>query len=253
MVDTVLTLINDVQLELGLPQSQTVAGASDPQTKQLLAHMNAEGRALVKEYYWSALLGEPYTFTLVANQELYPVPADFDRMVGNTQWDFTNHWPMLGPDSAQTARYVRDSTLSNATPRIRFRQQGNFISIWPTPTASGDTEHYDYVRSYWAINGATGALQPFMGSNDTDTCNYNSDLMRKGCKWRFMAAKGMGTAAELKMEHDDWLQKCIASDMGGGNIISMLPPDYGNADFVIAGSQPIGILEQDDGSPILIQ
>lgn len=253
MADTVLTLINDVQLELGLPVSTSVASSTSLQVNQLLAHMNAQGRALVKEYYWSALLGEPYSFNLIANQELYPVPVDFDRIVGDTQWDYTNHWPLLGPDDAQTARYVRDSSLSNATPRRRLRQQGNFISIWPVPTASGNTMHYDYVRSYWAINGATGALQPFMGINDTDTCVYNGDLMRKGCKWRFMAAKGMGTAAELKIEHDDWLQKCIAADMGGGDIISMLPRDYGNADFVIAGAQPIGILEQEGGAPILIQ
>lgn len=253
MADTVLTLINDVQLELGLTVSATVVDSADVQTNQLLAHMNAQGRAMVKEYYWSALLGEPYTFNLIANQELYPVPADFDRIVGDTQWDFTNHWPLLGPDDPQVARYVRDSSLSNATPRRRLRQQGNFISIWPVPTASGDTMHYDYVRSYWAVNGATGALQSFMGSNDTDTCNFNGDLMRKGCKWRFMSSKGMGTATALKGEHDDWLQKCIAADMGGGKIISMLQDDFGNADFVIAGAQPIGILEQEDGNPILIQ
>lgn len=253
MADTVLQLINDVQLELGLPVSATIANAVDKQTLRLLAHMNAQGRALVKEYYWSGLLGEPYSFSLVANQELYPVPSDFDRIVGDTQWDFTNHWPMLGPDDPQVARYVRDSSLSNATPRRRLRQQGNFISIWPVPGASGDVMHYDYVRNAWAINGATGLSQSSMGANDSDTCLYNDDLMIKGCKWRFQASLGMGTAIALKGEHDDWLQKCIAADMGGGKIISMLPRDYGNADFVIAGAQPIGILEQDDGSPILIQ
>lgn len=253
MVDTVLSLINDCQLELGLPVSSTVVAGTDLSTQQLVAHMNAQGREVVKEYYWSALLAEPYSFSLIANQELYPVPADFDRIVPGTAWDLTNRWPLLGPDNPQTARWLRDAGIANVWPRRRLRQMGANISIWPIATASGDVMHFDYVSKNWAVNGATGLPQSSVGSNNTDTTLFNSDLMRKGTKWRFMAAKGMSSAAAMKMEHDNWLKMCIAADMGGGRTLTTVPKDWGNADFVVAGAQPIGILQQEGGTPLLIE
>ena len=43
---------------------------------------------------------------IVIVQDTYQEPADFDHFINETWWDRTNHWPMLGPKSAQECNAV---------------------------------------------------------------------------------------------------------------------------------------------------
>lgn len=255
MSESILFIIQAAAGELGFPVPQTVAGATDILTIQMLAHANSVGRGLMKEYTWSALTVEPYVITTVANQELYPFPSDFDRMVGNTGWDRTNHWQLLGPDSPQVARYRRESNISVASPRRISRQEGPNLSLYPTDTVGGSTIVFDYVSRNWATTILNSVVTPSysIGAADADTCVFDTDLMVKGVKASLMMAKGFGTGAALLAQFENAKKVCIAADMGGGEIISFIPlwRGQGNAD-VIAGAELTAIL-QEGGAPLLVE
>lgn len=251
MADSLLFIVQTAAGELGLPIPTFVVGNTDTQTRQLLAHVNKTGRDLVKAYEWSALIVEPYVLTTIANQEFYAFPAGFDRVVGNTSWDRTMQWQLLGPDNPQVARFRRESNISVASPRIISRQEGNQLSLFPISTTGGSIIVFDYVTNLWANTGVAQATPSrTIGLLDTDTCVFDTDLVVKGVKWSFMAAKGMGSAASLNQEFGATLKICIASDQGGGQILSMAPAHLrgnGNADNVVAGT-PIVILNYDEAA-----
>lgn len=242
MADNLLFIVQSAAGELGLPVPTTVVSNPDAQTRQMLAHVNRVGRNLVKAHEWSALTDEPYVFQTVANQEFYPFPADFDRVIGNTQWDRSMHWQLLGPDDPQIARWRRESNISTASPRLISRQEGANLSIYPIDVEGGHTIVYDYVSRNWAVVGVNSASPPTIpaatiGVADTDITVFNSDLMIAGLKYRFMMAKGMASSQALQLEYIDWLKRSIAADLGGGQILNMSPQPnyYGNADYVVPG------------------
>lgn len=253
MAETLLFIVQAAAGELGLNvPSYVVGNTSDATTVQLLAHVNKVGRDLVEVNEWSALLAEPYVITTVANQELYPFPAGFDRIVGGTSWDRTNTWQLLGPDNPQVARYRRESLISVASPRRISRQEGGSLSLYPIDTAGGAVIVFDYVSRFWAVTfPSSGIPTPAysIGVSDTDYCLFDTNLMIKGVKWSYMASKGMGSAAGLNTEWSELLKIRIAADMGGGETLSMIPLSRhnGNAD-VVAGSQPNAILSDGNAS-----
>lgn len=55
---TLLQIVNQVQIQLALPQATTVVGSSDPQVNQLLALCNEEGRELQQHHDWTQLQTE---------------------------------------------------------------------------------------------------------------------------------------------------------------------------------------------------
>lgn len=235
----------------------TVVSNTDTQTRQMLAHLNRVGRNLVKAHEWSALTDEPYVVTTVANQEFYPFPSDFDRVIGDTQWDRSMHWRTLGPDNPQQARWRRESLISVASPRRILRQEGANLSIYPIDTVGGAQIVYDYVSLNWAIVGMSAqqpptVRAPTIGVADTDITVFNSDLMIAGLKWRFMAAKGMGSAQALQLEFVDWQKRCIAADLGGGQILNMSPSNYSQGNADVAAGQELNVILQSGGQPILI-
>lgn len=247
--DPLLTLIQTAAGELFIPVPSYVVSNPDPQTKQLLAMANKTGRDLIKMHTWSVLT-VIYPFLTVANQELYKFPADFDRMIGSTQWDDGMHWELLGPDSPQIAAFRRESLISVASPRRIIRQEGNFLSVYPIDTVGGASLIYYYISRNWAITGAQAptTLSQRIGVADTDQALYDTDLMVKGIKANFMTGKGMASAAGLQAEYIGWMKDCIAADLGGGEILKMGPstPRWGNAD-VQAGNAVLNWTSSDFG------
>lgn len=255
--DTLLFMVQTACAELGLPIPGYVTGNPDVTTTQMLAHLNKVGRDLVKMYEWSSLITEPYVITTVANQEFYPFPTGFDRIVGNTAWDRTMHWQLLGPDSPQLARFRRESLISVASPRIISRQEGNNLSLYPIATQSGETIVFDYVSRLWAITGATLIPAYTMGAPgcaDTDYCLFDSNLVIKGVKSSFMAAKGMATADALNNEFLALLKICMAADQGGSDILSMLPADrIGDANADVAAGAQLNVILNEGGDFLLVE
>ena len=107
-LSTLLEIVTRACDELALPRPSAVAGAADNQTRQLLGLLNRGGKAMMREHAWRDLvtLG---TITTVNGTEDYAYPADFDRLVAETEWDRTNDWRLVGPLWPQEDRWQRES------------------------------------------------------------------------------------------------------------------------------------------------
>ena len=189
-----LKLLNQVAGELGLPQYTTVTGISDVQSVQLLALLNSAGNELQLYYPWEQFMKE-WLFATVPDQGGYTLPDDWDYFIDQTQWDRTNHWPLLGPKSPQEWAWLKGGLIA-AAPRTRYRVQDNEFKIWPVP-ATGSTPlnlALEYIRKNWVVTDQVGVpTETDMITKDGDVLEYNPWLLNKYVKLKFYELKGFDT------------------------------------------------------------
>jgi hypothetical protein len=116
----------------------------------------------------------------------YALPPDYDRMISDTSWDRTNHWPNLGPKSSQEMQWLQGGLISTV-PRERYRILGNNMRLFPAPTTVLNLV-YEYVSNFTVI--ASGASTPSKATFtvDTDTCVFKDEVMVKGLKYHWRKA-----------------------------------------------------------------
>lgn len=184
-----LEIVQSACREMALPVPNTLTSATDKQTQQMFALLNAIGDDLRRDYEWQQLI-RTATITTDGGTE-YPLPADYDRRINQTEWDESNRWRLVGPVSPQAWQWLQSSSLANTGPRYRFRVQGNQIEVHPDPS-SGLTYKYQYISRNWVVDGddATGKSSV---TKDTDTFLFRDRILICGVKLRFYAEKGLNT------------------------------------------------------------
>lgn len=190
-----LPILRQVAGELGLVSPATVVGLNDVQSSQLLSLLNAAGNELQLYYPWEQFTGE-WSFDTVPDQDEYDLPVDLAYFKDQTQWDRTNHWPLLGPKSPQEWAYLKGSLVA-PLPRVRYRIAGNKFKIYPnlTSTSTPSTIHIamEYVSKNW-ITTALGDMADMI-TLDSDVLMYNPWLLIKFVKLKFYELKGLSTTA----------------------------------------------------------
>jgi hypothetical protein len=164
-------------------------------------------------------------FTTEDGLAAYPLPADFQRPISQTEWDRKNLWPMIGPETPQQWQWLKSGILSTG-PRERFRLVGDTMEIWPTPSsdpasggiAAGLTLSYFYISKWWVI-AADGTTRKAAADKDDDSCVFDDRLMISAVKLRFYQAKGFDTTA-FAADFQNNLDDAIAQD-SGAPILSM--------------------------------
>lgn len=149
--------------------------------------------------------------SITFSQVKYPFPSDFDRLIDRTDWDKSQHWEMLGPESAQQWQWLKSGYISTG-PRVRFRPLDGLFQIWP---ALG-VDHvlgFEYVTTAWVLT--SGASQPTLTSftADTQTCIFPDRLMVLGLKLKYFEIKSMDTTA-LWRDYNMQLSIAKAADAG---------------------------------------
>ena len=132
--------------------------------------------------------------TLTFSQVFYTFPSDYDRLVERTEWDKTQHWEMIGPETAQQWQWLKSGFIATG-PRVRFRPLGGFFQIWP---ALGDDDYlgFEYVSNQWVLAAADSVTPSKTAFTvDTDTCIFPDRLMVLGIKKKYFEIKGMDTTA----------------------------------------------------------
>jgi hypothetical protein len=237
---TLLELVQNLCLELGIPSPTQVVTSSDTQILQILAITNRFGHDLSRDFDWqdldkeyivptvgytlsgttvsgsyqitgistTALLSTNFgisgdniapfaqivsvdsatqvtmnlpatgssTASLYFAQVQYSLPSDWLKQIPQTEWDRSNRWPLLGPQSPQDWQSFK-SGIVYAGPRLRFRIQGNTLSINPPP-ASGLQLAFEYISNGWATSAAGVSQTKFLA--DTDTFVFDDSLMLSG-------------------------------------------------------------------------
>ena len=154
--------------------------------------------------------------TITFSQTKYAMPSDYDRQIDSTHWDKTQHWAMLGPETAQQWEWLTSGYISTG-PRVRYRIFGDTFQIWPPQ----GTQHYlgfEYVSKAWAATTLGVAKNSF--TIDTDICIFPDRLMVLGLKHKYYQAKGLGDI----YQSDYFAELSLAmSNDAGSPTLSMAP------------------------------
>jgi len=159
------------------------------------------------------------TVTLSFSQVRYAFPADFDRLLDDTQWDKTQNWPIYGPETPQQWQWLKSGFVASS-PIYRFRQLGSLFQIW-APMVQDDYTGFEYISNYW-VAASAAALSKTAFTVDTDTCVFPDRLMIAGLKYRFAEMEGLERAIPYEREWMRQLNIAKASD-AGSKTLSMAP------------------------------
>lgn len=204
-------IITNIPDTTGLDTTYAISGEGQPQAQRVAEILSSTSIRMAMESTATAT-GTALSFA----KDTYDLPDDFDRYIGQTWWDRTNHWRLIGPDSPQMDQYLRSGIFATG-PRVRWRQIGRKPAawrIWPPPTADNtpDALVWEYVSTNW-VQKADGTFSNKMTADD-DVPLLDPQLVILGVKWRFWQIKGFSYGA-LQQEYVDYLNMLISRD--GGN------------------------------------
>ncbi len=210
-VDTT-AIITGIPSTSGLDTSYAVSSLYAPQAQRVAEVLSATSvRCEMRNTGTEA--GGAVTFA----KDTYDLPTDLDRYIGETWWDRTNHWRLIGPDSPQMDQYIRSGIFATG-PRRRWRQVGRRPAawrIWPPPFSGGAPAPgalvFEYISKNWVL-GADGETKPLFTADD-DECLLDEQLVIMGVKWRMWQIKGFEYAA-MQQEYIDAVSAKFASDGG---------------------------------------
>jgi len=125
----------------------------------------------------------------------YDLPAGYDRMISDTNWDRTDHWRNIGTKSSQDWQFLQGGIISIG-PRERYRIYNGKFRIFQALTTVYNFS-FEYVSNYWvcAAGSSEGTKKEFTA--DTDTSVFPDDLMMAGLKFYFLKAKKLDYGIEL--------------------------------------------------------
>lgn len=186
----------------------------------------------------SVTLNMPMTSTgtgvaLQFSQVNYDLPPDWLKEIPQTEWDRTNRWPLLGPQSPQDWQSFK-SGIVYAGPRQRFRILNNTITINPPPP-NGLLFALEYISKGWVVDSLGQRQEKYI--SDADTSIFPDSLLITGLKAQWKAAKGLDGSFDLG-EFRGLLELCKAQDksapklsmgnVGGSYLLSMANVPEGN-------------------------
>ncbi len=171
---------------------------------QLLTALNYKGRELINEHDWAQLI-KVHTVTLVADQQTYALPADYDRIVSNTAWNTNNNWTVRESTSPNTWNFLENSTTQGALKDyMRFYGvKNNQIYLHSTPSSSdaGDTITFEYITNSWI------RPQTWMAGltvSQGDACWYNGNRYTAGAAGTTGATPPTHTSGSVSDGVIDW-------------------------------------------------
>ena len=193
--ESAAAIINDVAVEVGLSAVIDPFGSEDRNFKQLVTLLNTSGRDLLLMRYWQDFTEEA-TINVVNPGDTgdYDFPSDYDRIVPDTMWDYSEDNPVLGPaTSKQWQELVADTV--QLQEYLVFRIQRSQIRIFPQPPSDGKEIRYEYIRNTW-VESASGDLANSCVAN-ADTPQFEGTVMKKFLKLKWYSSKGFDTTTAL--------------------------------------------------------
>jgi hypothetical protein len=151
---------------------------------------------MVIGYPWEQLTKE-WTFTTVPTTgkvQAYALPSDWSYFLDQTQWDRTNHWPLLGPKTAQEWQWLKGGILSSG-PRLRYRVVGGKMELFPADSSNGATIAMEYVADTWLADAAVANTFYSDVRADDNLLLLDPWVMTAYLKLKYYEAKGLDTTA----------------------------------------------------------
>lgn len=218
---TLLSLVNNVLPEIGLPSLATIVSNNSQTARQALALANRTGRSLAK-HNWRILI-KRNVLTTASSADSYSLPSDFDRFIHNTEWNDTTAFRLFGPMADEDWQADLSGLVAGTVDnRFQLRADGaaNRLFIRPMPTSSENLTFFYACNTWCASNG--GQRQSAFAA-DTDVLLLDDFVFELGLKWRMLRAANRvytDELAEFLLE----LGKRKALD-GGMKTLSISGPD----------------------------
>lgn len=217
---TLLSNVNNVLPEIGLPQLTSVVGNTNQTARLALALANREGRSLAK-HDWRILV-KRNVITTASSADSYSLPSDFDRFIHSTEWNQTKLNRLYGPiDDPYWNADLSGLTVVTVADRFQLRADGtqSRIFIRPVPTSAMEITFF-YAANSWC-RSAGGQRQSSFAA-DTDVLLLDEYVFELGLKWRLLQAQKRDYQIELA-EYTNEKKKAMARD-GGMRATSLLGP-----------------------------
>ena len=198
---TVLWIVQQAMSELGLPTPREVSASQDDLVRQFVSLLNRCGYELVQGYPWEQLDKE-WVLTTEVDKTEYALPPDWSYFLDQTQWDRTNHWPLLGPKTPQEWQWLKGGILSSG-PRLRYRVWKGKFCIFPVPQeqnqpASNPTSVFapwtiamEYISRNWLASATQTNTTYDLINDDTNICLLDPWVVAAYLKLKFRQAKGL--------------------------------------------------------------
>ena len=212
---TALWVVQQTMIEMGLPKPLQVVTSADTTVQQMLALLNRAGSDMVIGYPWEQLTKE-YLFntgncavvTTPSGPPIMtqPLPADWSYFLDQTQWDRTNHWPLLGPKTAQEWQWLKGGLLSSG-PRIRYRVVGGNLELFPgafPPAQPYSDIAMEYVADTWVQSATQQNTYYNSIQSDEDLILFDQWVISAYLKLKYWEAKGLDTSAYSKDFLSTW-------------------------------------------------
>lgn len=204
---TLLSIVQDALIEIGLSRPDTAIGSNDPGVVSMISLANQVGRELMRRHAWQVLQTEKTFLTTAAAVQAGAIPADFDRFIPETFWNRSRNRQLLGPLTPQQWQGLQGNNVNSLSES--FRQRGGDVLVSPTPPA-GEMMAFEYVSKNW-VTGKTSM------TDDADTALIDENLIKLGAEWKFLHARGMDYAEAFRTFESEVLT-FIAKDGGPGTI-----------------------------------
>lgn len=216
-LSTTGTVTDGSAIVTGIPDTSTLSTlyqvtGNGINTNVFIQSVDSSTQVTLTQECTASATGETLTFS----KTKYAMPSDYDRQIDNTHWDKTQHWQMLGPETAQQWEWLVSGYISTG-PRVRYRIFGSYFQIWP-PQGVTHLLGFEYISNTWALS--TLGVPKTAFTVDTDTCIFPDRLMVLGLKHKYFQVKGFGDV--YKDDYEAEMSIAKANDAGSPTL-SMAP------------------------------
>lgn len=238
---SVLWVVQQTMVEMGLSKPPEAVSSQDVTVQQMVALLNRAGNDMVIGYPWQHLTKEYLFNTSTATPSTdgltlsVPMPSDWSYFLDQTQWDRTNHWPLLGPKTAQEWQWLKGGLLSSG-PRIRYRVVGGLLELFPGAQTASDIA-MEYVSDGWCKDTQVEGKFYNVPTSDSDLVLFDQWVISAYLKLKYWEAKGLDTTAYAKDFLTVWEARIGKNK--GAPVLTMAPR---------ARSMLIGVNNIPDGS-----
>lgn len=210
---TVLTAMQSAAVRLIGQKPTTFFGSSETFENELCDLVNEIAQDISEFRDWQALV-KVETLTGDAAQTIFPLPADYDRMMVNTEI-------LDGPSWLFGYTHIPDMNEFIFLQERGFQPTpgawaifGGKLNFTPAPSA-GQTATYPYISNHWAV--AEGGATKSAFTLDTDSFVLNERLLTLGLVWKWRQNKKLDYTGD-DSAYADALSFHGSKD-GGSNVI----------------------------------
>lgn len=228
---SVLESVQDACLQLGLGRPAGVYDSQDAHAQQMGSFINNLGQLLLDTYEWQQFK-EDFSITGDGSTTVWPLPDNFNRILGNTGWSYALRRPVGVVDDAHWAglkAWVGSSFYYKPVVRIR----DNSLEFLTAP-ALNELVKFTIVNGLWVQDAD-------MPSTRKPKCGKNGDIPMFdwlvcvfGLKKLWLESKGLdSTAATAEMEariEQTKVRNVVAAALslnGGAQGVPYINPDLG--------------------------